>query len=103
MHEWQEYGIEFHLAACWASAIQRDAGIGKQAEAGHRRALAQFMRDNGTGYGIRCGIYRVDHEMQETCDKIDELRLRCRRVRVDEVAVASPSVFGAPANGYGPS
>ncbi len=44
-----------------------------------RREMAQSM-ENG------CGIYRTQAEMQATCDKLDELRVRYRRVRVTDLS-----------------
>jgi fumarate reductase flavoprotein subunit len=72
------------------SAIQKQAGDAQQ------RALSLVKREGGSerisvlrkemalSMERGCGIYRMGNEMQETCDKIDELKLRFRNVQVDD-------------------
>ncbi len=67
-----------------------------QARTAQQRALALVKREDGTerisvlrkemalSMESGCGIYRIGSEMQNTCNKIDELRQRFRRVRVDD-------------------
>jgi fumarate reductase flavoprotein subunit len=42
-----------------------------------RREMAQSMEDG-------CGIYRTEAEMQATCDKLAELKQRCKRIKLDD-------------------
>lgn len=72
------------------------AELGAQAEAARTRSLAPLMRRGG-GERIAtlrremaqsmedgCGIYRSGATMQATCDKLAELKRRCREVRIDD-------------------
>lgn len=73
-----------------------DAQIESQAEAARERALAPVLREDGVerisvlrkemaiSMEQGCGIYRIEEEMQATCDKIDELRDRYHRIKVDD-------------------
>jgi fumarate reductase flavoprotein subunit len=67
-----------------------------QAEAARERALAAVKREHGTerisvlrkemavSMEQGCGIYRIEEEMQATCDKIEELRDRYYHIKVDD-------------------
>jgi fumarate reductase flavoprotein subunit len=46
-----------------------------------RREMAQSMEDG-------CGIYRTAATMQASCDKLAELKTRCRNLRVDDASKA---------------
>jgi fumarate reductase flavoprotein subunit len=72
------------------------AELGAQAEAARTRSLAPLLRRGG-GERIAtlrremaqsmedgCGIYRSGATMQATCDKLAELKRRCREVRIDD-------------------
>ncbi|MBI2317093.1 MAG: fumarate reductase (quinol) flavoprotein subunit [Betaproteobacteria bacterium] len=73
-----------------ASALQ------KQADAVERRALdlarktngkervAQLRKELGASMERGCGIYRTAKEMQETCDKVTELRKRFKNLNVED-------------------
>ncbi|HEY0941679.1 MAG TPA: fumarate reductase (quinol) flavoprotein subunit [Steroidobacter sp.] len=87
-------------AATFARTVSFSAGgtIEKQALAARERALALVKRDDGSerisvlrkemalSMERGCGIYRIGKEMQETCDKIDELKLRYQRVKVEDTS-----------------
>lgn len=87
-------------AARFARSVPFTGGssIEKQAEAAMERALSLVKRDSGNerisvlrkemalSMERGCGIYRIGKEMQETCDKIDELRLRYQRVKVEDTS-----------------
>lgn len=67
-----------------------------QAKVAQQRALELVRREDGSerisvlrkemalSMESGCGIYRTGSEMQATCDKIDELRQRFLKVRVDD-------------------
>ncbi|HJV83538.1 fumarate reductase (quinol) flavoprotein subunit [Noviherbaspirillum sp.] len=85
-------------AARFARTVSYSAGssIVKQAGDAQQRALSLVKREGGKerisvlrkemalAMERGCGIYRIGKEMQETCDKIDELKLRFRNVGVDD-------------------
>jgi fumarate reductase flavoprotein subunit len=68
----------------------------RQADAACQRALSIVSRQDGTeriavlraemasSMESGCGIYRTGSDMQATCDKIDELKLRYRNLHVDD-------------------
>jgi fumarate reductase flavoprotein subunit len=73
-----------------------DSQIEAQAEAARERALAPVRREYGTErisvlrkemaitMEQGCGIYRIEEEMQATCDKLAELRERYHHIKVDD-------------------
>lgn len=73
-----------------------EAVLHLQAQESERRALELVKRENGNerisvlrkemalSMERGCGIYRLGNEMQETCDKIGELRARFQKVKVDD-------------------
>ena len=77
-----------------ASAIR--AAIEKQADAMQARALGIVNKADGTeriavlrnemakSMESGCGIYRLGTTMQDTCNKIDELKQRYKKLRVDD-------------------
>ncbi len=77
-------------------AISNPGAIEKQAEAVQARALGLVNKSGGTeriavlrnemakSMESGCGIYRLGTTMQETCDKIGELRQRYKNLRVDD-------------------
>jgi fumarate reductase flavoprotein subunit len=87
-------------AASFARLVPFSAGaaIEKQADAARLRALDLVTRSNGherisvlrkemaLSMERGCGIYRLGREMQDTCDKLDELKLRYRHVKVDDTS-----------------
>jgi fumarate reductase flavoprotein subunit len=89
-----------HAAHRSHDGSQIDSQIEAQAEAARERALALVKREAGKMHGTErisvlrkemaismeqgCGIYRIEEEMQATCDKIAELRERYRHVTVDD-------------------
>ena len=85
-------------AAQYAKSVtigNRDA-IARQAAAAQARALAIADKPGGTeriavlrtemakSMESGCGIYRLGKTMQETCDKIDELKQRYRNLQLDD-------------------
>jgi fumarate reductase flavoprotein subunit len=72
------------------------ATLENQARVAQQRALELVKREDGSerisvlrkemalSMESGCGIYRLGSEMQATCDKIDELRQRFLKVRVDD-------------------
>ena len=85
-------------AAQYARSVSFSSGgvLERQAQASRQRAVDLVKRENGSerisvlrkemalSMERGCGIYRLGSEMQETCDKIDELKLRFGNVRVDD-------------------
>ncbi len=85
-------------AARYAKSVApgNSATLLKQAEAAEQRACALVTRSDGTeriatlrkemaqSMEDGCGIYRLGKSMQATCDKIDELRERFRKVNVED-------------------
>jgi fumarate reductase flavoprotein subunit len=88
-------GVE---AANFAKSVSNSnpAAIEKQADAIQARALGIVNKPGGTekiavlrnemakSMENGCGIYRLATTMQETCDKIDELRQRYKNLKVDD-------------------
>jgi len=76
--------------------IGNPATLAKQAEAIRARALGIVSKDGGTERMVvlrtemaksmedGCGIYRLGPEMQATCNKIDELKQRYKRLKIDD-------------------
>ncbi len=76
--------------------IGNPATLAKQAEAIRARALGIVSKDGGTermavlrtemakSMEDGCGIYRLGPEMQATCNKIDELKQRYKRLKIDD-------------------
>jgi fumarate reductase flavoprotein subunit len=56
---------------------RRDTARGGERIATLRREMAQSMEDG-------CGIYRTAATMQATCDKLAELKQRCKNLRLDD-------------------
>jgi fumarate reductase flavoprotein subunit len=79
-----------------ATSISNPAAIEKQADAIQARALGIVNKADGTeriavlrtemakSMESGCGIYRLGTTMQETCNKIDELKQRYKKLRVDD-------------------
>ena len=77
-------------------AISNPAALEKQAEAARQRALGVVTKSGGSerlavlrtemakSMESGCGIYRLGTTMQATCDKIGELRQRCKNLRIDD-------------------
>ena len=77
-------------------ATSNPAAIEKQAEAVQARALGIVNKSGGTervavlrtemakSMESGCGIYRLGTTMQATCDKIDELKQRCKNLKIDD-------------------
>jgi fumarate reductase flavoprotein subunit len=77
-------------------AISNPGAIEKQAEVVQARALGLVNKSGGTeriavlrnemakSMESGCGIYRLGTTMQQTCDKIAELRQRYKNLRVDD-------------------
>jgi fumarate reductase flavoprotein subunit len=77
-------------------AISNPGALVKQAEAIRARALGIVTKTGGTermavlrtemakSMEDGCGIYRLGPEMQATCNKIDELKLRYKRLKIDD-------------------
>jgi fumarate reductase flavoprotein subunit len=72
-------GLMAEQACGRARAIveRRVGGGGGERIAALRREMAQSMEDG-------CGIYRTAPAMQATCDKLAELKQRCRNVQLDD-------------------
>jgi fumarate reductase flavoprotein subunit len=76
------------------------AALEKQAEDVRRAALALVTKSGGTermavlrtemakSMEDGCGIYRRGPDMQATCDKIDELKERCKNLKLDDHSLA---------------
>ncbi|MEE8308229.1 MAG: fumarate reductase (quinol) flavoprotein subunit, partial [Gammaproteobacteria bacterium] len=76
--------------------ITNSAALEKQAEAVRQKALGIVTKTDGTeriavlrtemaqSMEHGCGIYRLGDDMQETCDKIDELRERYKDISIDD-------------------
>jgi len=64
------------IAQLEAQVTRRD---GSERSATLRREMAQTMEDG-------CGIYRSADTLQTTCDKLAELKLRYRNLRVDDTS-----------------
>jgi fumarate reductase flavoprotein subunit len=85
-------------AARFARSVTQSAAttLENQAKAAQQRALELVKREGGSErisvlrkemaltMENGCGIYRIGSEMQATCDKIDELRQRFLKVKVDD-------------------
>jgi fumarate reductase flavoprotein subunit len=85
-------------AARFARSVTQSAAttLENQARVAQERALELVKREGGSerisvlrkemalSMENGCGIYRIGSEMQATCDKIDELRQRFLKVRVDD-------------------
>ncbi|MCK9202569.1 MAG: fumarate reductase (quinol) flavoprotein subunit [Burkholderiales bacterium] len=79
-----------------ATSISNPGAIEKQADAIQARALGIVNKADGTeriavlrtemakSMESGCGIYRMGTTMQDTCNKIDELRQRYKKLRVDD-------------------
>jgi fumarate reductase flavoprotein subunit len=79
-----------------SAKLSASATLQKLAENSERNALELVKRENGTerisvirkemaiSMETGCGIYRLGDEMQATCDKIEELRGRYKKVKVDD-------------------
>ena len=79
-----------------ATSVSNPGAIEKQADAIQARALGIVNKADGTeriavlrtemakSMESGCGIYRLGTTMQETCNKIDELRQRYKKLRVDD-------------------
>ena len=77
-------------------AISNPAAIEKQAEAARTRALGVVTRSGGNerlavlrtemaqSMENGCGIYRLQSDMQATCDKLRELRGRYKNLKIDD-------------------
>ncbi len=77
-------------------AISNPAALEKQAEVVQARALGIVNKSGGTervavlrtemakSMESGCGIYRLGTTMQATCDKLDELRVRYKNLRLDD-------------------
>jgi fumarate reductase flavoprotein subunit len=77
-------------------AARNPAALEKQAEAVQARALGIVNKSGGTervavlrtemakSMESGCGIYRLGTTMQATCDKIDELRVRYKNLKLDD-------------------
>ena len=77
-------------------AISNPAAIEKQAEAARTRALGVVTRSGGNerlavlrtemaqSMENGCGIYRLQTDMQATCDKLRELRERYKNLKIDD-------------------
>jgi fumarate reductase flavoprotein subunit len=77
-------------------ATSNPAAIEQQAEAVQARALGIVNKSGGTervavlrtemakSMESGCGIYRLGTTMQATCDKIDELRVRYKNLKLDD-------------------
>ena len=88
-------GIE---AAKFAKSMPPSSSMAlqKQAEAARERALGVVTRSGGTerlavlrtemaqSMENGCGIYRLQSDMQATCDKLQELRDRYRNLKIDD-------------------
>ena len=77
-------------------AISNPAALEKQAEAARARALGIVTRSGGNerlavlrtemaqSMEDGCGIYRLQADMQATCDKLRELRERYKNLKIDD-------------------
>ena len=80
--------------------ITKTATVEKQAETVRQKALDIKTKSNGTeriailrnemaqSMEHGCGIYRLENDMQATCNKIDELRQRCKVISIDDKSSA---------------
>lgn len=77
-------------------AVSNPAALEKQAEAARARALGIVTQSGGTerlavlrtemaqSMENGCGIYRLQADMQATCDKLRELRERYKNLKIDD-------------------
>lgn len=80
--------------------ISNSSSLEKQAEDARQRALDILGRSDGSeriavlrtemakSMEDGCGIYRLEKDMQATCDKVDELRERYKNLRIDDKSSA---------------
>lgn len=81
-------------------SISNSSSLEKQAEDARQRALDILSRSDGSeriavlrtemakSMEDGCGIYRLEKDMQATCDKVDELRERYKNLRIDDKSSA---------------
>jgi fumarate reductase flavoprotein subunit len=51
---------------------------------GGTERIATLRREMAASMDEGCGIYRTEPEMKATCDKLAELKQRCKRIRLDD-------------------
>jgi fumarate reductase flavoprotein subunit len=66
-----------------AGQVQAKAGALLSAQGGTER-IATLRREMAMSMEEGCGIYRTQAEMQATCDKLAELKQRCKRIKLDD-------------------
>jgi fumarate reductase flavoprotein subunit len=66
-----------------AEQVQARALAVLTARAGSER-IATLRREMAASMEEGCGIYRTEPEMKATCDKLAELRQRCKLIRLDD-------------------
>jgi fumarate reductase flavoprotein subunit len=66
-----------------AGQVQAQAEALLSAQGGTER-IATLRREMAASMEEGCGIYRTEAEMQATCDKLAELKQRCKRIRLDD-------------------
>ncbi len=76
-------------AICAGLAMQaRDRAVAIVERRGGGERIALLRREMAQSMEQGCGIYRTAAEMQATCDKLAELKQRCRSVQLDDHSVA---------------
>jgi fumarate reductase flavoprotein subunit len=80
--KWTAAGDSSRLSALADAARERALAVVRREGPGER--IATLRREMAQSMEEGCGIYRTATAMQATCDKLAELKDRCRRVRLDD-------------------